>query len=34
MDGSALRGVDHAMNLTAIEKRGIVAYPRAFPPRS
>jgi len=33
-DGSALRGVDHAMNLTAAEKPGIVAYLRALPPRS
>lgn len=33
-DGSALRGVDHAMNLTAVEKQGIVAYLRALPPRS
>lgn len=32
--GRALRGADHAMNLTDAEKLGIVPYLRALSPRS
>lgn len=32
--GRALRGADHAMNLTDAEKQGIVPYLRALSPRS